>query len=131
MIELRLPELGENIESVDVSAVLVREGDRVARDQPVIEVETEKASLEVPADSDGLVVEGPRPLTYGRDTLPVYCCHEPVMERASIEATGVPLFVVDPSDRLGEEPCRTYLYKDPAKIPERFYERLGLTKPKP
>ena len=79
---------------------------------------------------DGLVVEGPHPLTYGRDTLPVYCCHEPVMERASIEATGVPLFVVEPSERLGDEPCRTYLYKDPAKIPERFYARLGLTRPK-
>jgi hypothetical protein len=77
-----------------------------------------------------LVVEGPRPFTYGRSELPVYCCHEPVMEKASIEATGEPLFIVEPSERLGEEPCRTYLYKDPARIPERFYTRLGLEKPK-
>jgi len=81
------------------------------------------------APRGGLRIEGPSPLTWGRSELPVYCCHEPVMEKASIEATGVPLFVVDPSERLGEEPCPTYLYKDPADIPEHFYTRLGLTKP--
>ncbi|NNK63948.1 MAG: hypothetical protein HKO98_12170 [Gemmatimonadetes bacterium] len=73
---------------------------------------------------------GPRPLTWGRESLPAYCCHEPVMEKASIEKTGVPLFVVDPPERLGVDPCPTYLYKDPADIPERFYTRLGLEKPK-
>jgi pyruvate dehydrogenase E2 component (dihydrolipoamide acetyltransferase) len=55
--ELKLPELGENIEEVGVSAVLVAVGDIVRRDQPVVEVETEKASLEVPATSDGKVAE--------------------------------------------------------------------------
>lgn len=78
----------------------------------------------------GLFVEGPRPFTYGRDQLPVYCCHEPVMEKASIEATGVPMFIVEPSEQLGVLPCKTYLYKDAADIPERYYTRLGLTKPK-
>jgi pyruvate dehydrogenase E2 component (dihydrolipoamide acetyltransferase) len=55
--ELKLPELGENIESVEVSAVMVAVGDQVQRDQPVIEVETEKASLEVPAPTEGKVTE--------------------------------------------------------------------------
>ena len=57
MLELKLPELGENIETAEVSAVLVAIGDFVRRDQAVIEVETEKASLEVPATADGKVVE--------------------------------------------------------------------------
>ena len=55
MAELKLPELGENIETVDVSAVLVSVGDQVRRDQPVIEVETEKASLEVPSTFEGRI----------------------------------------------------------------------------
>ena len=55
MAELKLPELGENIETVDVSAVLVSVGDQVRLDQPVIEVETEKASLEVPSTFEGRV----------------------------------------------------------------------------
>ena len=55
--EVVLPELGENIETAEVSAVLVSVGDTIRRDQPVIEVETEKANLEVPAPAEGRVVE--------------------------------------------------------------------------
>ncbi len=55
--ELKLPELGENIESVEVTAVMIAVGDQVERDQPVIEVETEKASLEVPAPAAGKITE--------------------------------------------------------------------------
>lgn len=84
---------------------------------------------EASPNGGGLHVEGPRWLTYGRDTLPVYCAHEPIMERASIQKTGVPLFIVDPSDDLGRVPCKTYLYKNPEQIPEHFYTRLGLEKP--
>ncbi len=83
------------------------------------------------APRNDLMVKGPHPLTYGRDEIPVYCCHEPVMETDSFEGTGVPLFIVDPAERLGYEPCKTYLYKRPADIPERFYTRLGLEKPTP
>ncbi len=57
MSQLKLPELGENIEAVDVSAVMVSVGDLIRPDQPVIEVETEKASLEVPANCGGRVTE--------------------------------------------------------------------------
>jgi pyruvate dehydrogenase E2 component (dihydrolipoamide acetyltransferase) len=57
MMEVKLPELGENIETVEVSAVLVEVGTHVTEDQPLIEVETEKANLEVPASADGTVAE--------------------------------------------------------------------------
>ena len=56
-MEVKLPELGENIETVEVSAVLVEVGTRVTKDQPLIEVETEKANLEVPAPTEGTVTE--------------------------------------------------------------------------
>jgi pyruvate dehydrogenase E2 component (dihydrolipoamide acetyltransferase) len=54
---LRVPELGEGVESVDVVAVLIKVGESVALDQPVIEVETEKASVEVPSTIEGLITE--------------------------------------------------------------------------
>lgn len=54
-IEIRLPELGENIESADVLRVLVREGDTVAADQPILEIETEKATVDVPSSAAGRV----------------------------------------------------------------------------
>lgn len=54
-IEFKLPELGENIESGDVVNVLVAVGDTVSKDQPVIELETDKAVVEVPAPFAGTV----------------------------------------------------------------------------
>ena len=57
MTSIPLPELGENIETVTVSSVLVAEGDVVRKDQPVVEVETEKASLEVPATAAGTITK--------------------------------------------------------------------------
>ncbi len=53
--EFRLPELGENITSGDIIQVLVSPGDRIEKDQPVLEIETDKATIEVPAPESGRV----------------------------------------------------------------------------
>ncbi len=55
--EFKLPDLGEGVEEADVLSVLVSEGDRISADQNVIEIETEKASLEVPCPLEGEVVQ--------------------------------------------------------------------------
>src|SRR5215510_7793487 len=55
--EVNLPELGENVESGDVLRVLVKPGDHVKKDQPVIELETDKATVEVPSSAEGVVRE--------------------------------------------------------------------------
>jgi len=55
--ELKLPELGENIESADVVTVLVKAGDNIEKDQGLIEIETDKATVEVPSDTKGKIKE--------------------------------------------------------------------------
>jgi len=55
--EFRLPELGENITSGTVVSVAVAQGDAVHVDQTVMEVETEKAVVEIPATLGGTVTE--------------------------------------------------------------------------
>ena len=55
--EFKLPELGENIESADVIAVLVKAGDRLIKEQSVIEIETDKATIEVPSTVEGVITE--------------------------------------------------------------------------
>jgi len=52
---MKLPEVGEGIEAGTVVAVLVKEGDRVEIDQPVMELETDKAVVEVPSSVAGVV----------------------------------------------------------------------------
>ena len=55
--ELRLPELGENIESGDVVKVNVNPGEQVSEGQTVLELETDKAVVEVPSTMSGTVNE--------------------------------------------------------------------------
>ncbi len=55
MPEFKLPPLGENIESGDIVSVLVKEGDVVKAQQGVIEIETDKAVIEVPCTEAGQV----------------------------------------------------------------------------
>jgi pyruvate dehydrogenase E2 component (dihydrolipoamide acetyltransferase) len=55
MIDIRLPELGEGITSVEISDVLVTKGDSIEVDNPIIVVETEKASMEIPTIEGGIV----------------------------------------------------------------------------
>ena len=56
-IEFKLPELGEHIESGDVVKVLVEEGEPVAVNQGVCELETDKAVVEIPCPQSGRVVK--------------------------------------------------------------------------
>ena len=55
--EFTLPDLGENITSGDVVSVLVKAGDVVSPGQAVLEVETDKAVIEVPCPPDGVIQE--------------------------------------------------------------------------
>ncbi len=55
--EIALPELGEDVQTADVVEVLVSEGDTIEKEQPVLEVETEKAAVEIPAPFGGTVEE--------------------------------------------------------------------------
>ena len=57
ILELKLPELGENIESADVLNVLIKEGDTIEKDQGIIEIETDKATIEVPSTISGKVTQ--------------------------------------------------------------------------
>jgi pyruvate dehydrogenase E2 component (dihydrolipoamide acetyltransferase) len=53
--DFKLPELGENVSGGDVLRLLVKAGDRIANDQPVIELETDKATIEVPSSVAGTI----------------------------------------------------------------------------
>jgi hypothetical protein len=80
--------------------------------------------------ADGfLKVAQPQRMTYGRPDVPVYCTHEIAMERVDVENDGHPFVITEPAAELGKGYCRLLLYKNPKDIPERYYTRLGLTKP--
>lgn len=57
MLEFKLPAVGENIKSGNIVAILVAVGDVVKTGQPLLEMETDKASLEIPSPCDGTIKE--------------------------------------------------------------------------
>ncbi|HEX4145632.1 MAG TPA: 2-oxo acid dehydrogenase subunit E2 [Pirellulales bacterium] len=56
-VDFKVPDLGENIESGDIVSVLVKEGDQVAAQQAVFEVETGKAVVELPTPHAGKITK--------------------------------------------------------------------------
>jgi pyruvate dehydrogenase E2 component (dihydrolipoamide acetyltransferase) len=57
IVEFKMPELGENIDSAEVVKVLVEVGSKVKVDQILVEIETDKATVEVPAEFEGVIKE--------------------------------------------------------------------------
>lgn len=55
--EFKLPDLGEGVEAGDVVSVLVSEGDTVEKEQGVVELETDKALIEVPCEVAGTITK--------------------------------------------------------------------------
>ena len=54
-IEFKLPDLGEDIETGDVVRVYVAPGDKVEKEQSLMELETDKAALEIPSPASGVI----------------------------------------------------------------------------
>jgi 2-oxoglutarate dehydrogenase E2 component (dihydrolipoamide succinyltransferase) len=54
-VEIRVPSLGESVTQAQVGAWLKKEGEAVGADEPVVEVESEKATVVVPAPSAGVL----------------------------------------------------------------------------
>ncbi|MGA8380818.1 MAG: biotin/lipoyl-containing protein, partial [Stellaceae bacterium] len=55
--ELKVPSLGESVTEATVAKWLKRPGDAVAIDEPVVELETDKVTLEVSAPAAGMLAE--------------------------------------------------------------------------
>jgi pyruvate dehydrogenase E2 component (dihydrolipoamide acetyltransferase) len=82
--QIKLPNLGENIESGDVLSILVREGDTVKADQDLLELETDKATMPIPSPQAGKIT---KVLVREGDTVNVGA---PIMEIEAAEGAEKP-----------------------------------------
>lgn len=88
--EFRLPDLGEGVHEGEIVAVLVTVGDRVGEDEPILEVETDKAAVEITSPFAGTVT-GIR------------------VEPGDLVNVGDVLITFDGGVQAGEEPRKTVL----------------------
>jgi len=152
-MDFKLPELGENIESIQVARVLVKVGDTVVAEQPLLEVETDKATIEVPAPEAGTisavqVSEGDE-ITVGQvvvsldggaavDEAPVV--EEAVVEEEAVVQEEVPAPAAPeapPQSEPSPQPAaptieeQPYVYTDSVKVPaaptvRKFAREIGV-----
>ncbi len=98
--EYKLPELGENIEAADIVNVLVKEGDVIQKDQAIIEIETDKATIEVPSTVEGKIT---KLLVKAGDKVKV----------------GATIFIVEESEAESEKPETKTEKKTDKKVKEK------------
>lgn len=55
ILEMKVPSPGESITEVEIATWLVNDGDYVEKDQPIAEVDSDKATLELPAEQSGII----------------------------------------------------------------------------
>ncbi len=55
--EFRLPDLGEGLTEAEIARWLVQEGDGIDEDQPLVEVQTDKTTVEIPSPRAGMVLK--------------------------------------------------------------------------
>ena len=106
-IELKLPELGENIESADVVSVLVKEGDKIQKDQGLFEIETDKATIEVPSTQDGVVqkilIKAGDKIKVGQTVLMIEESVSAEVKTIIKKEEGVPAKTISPKEIITEE----------------------------
>ena len=106
-VEIKLPVLGEGVDSGTVAGVLVAAGDTVEVDAPLIELETDKAVIEVPASEAGVVASLP---VKAGDTVAVG------QVIATIEPASPPAPEAPAEEPAAEQPRRQ---APPPPVPER------------
>src|SRR5205085_5629733 len=57
MTEIRVPTLGESVTEATIGKWFKKPGDPVAVDEPLVEIETDKVTIEVPAPASGVLAE--------------------------------------------------------------------------
>jgi len=106
--EFKLPDLGEGLTEAEIARWLVDEGDEVAEDQPLVEVQTDKTTVEIPSPRAGTVL---KILVADGDVAPVGAVLVVIGEageqllravdsgvQAAGESAGEPLVAVVPAD---------------------------------
>jgi pyruvate dehydrogenase E2 component (dihydrolipoamide acetyltransferase) len=112
--ELKLPDLGEGLTEGEVARWLVQEGQEVAEDDPLVEIQTDKATVEIPSPAAGTVS---RILVAEGDVVPVGTV-------LLVIGDGTAAPVVEPAPTSKPEPDRERVRATP--LVRRLAQELGV-----
>ncbi len=113
-MDIKVPQIGESITEVTIDKWLFKEGDVVERDRPIAVIESDKATLELPAESSGTLT---KILKKSGETAQV---GETI---AVMDATGSPKPTVKPEAKAEPKPAAQPKAKAPEQAPSETIER--------
>jgi pyruvate dehydrogenase E2 component (dihydrolipoyllysine-residue acetyltransferase) len=108
--EFRLPDIGEGLAEAELAKWLVSVGDRVTEDQAVVEMMTDKATVELPAPGDGVIVEQ-------------------LAAEGDVVKTGTVLYVLETESRIGGPPAGAATREAPSAPVSRPQAPQGVLAP--
>lgn len=107
-MEIKIPEVGESVREALLAKWFKKSGDIVKRDEPICEIETDKITLDLQADADGVlsiaVVEG--------TTVPVGATIGAIEESASARESAVPAKVTPLPEKSADPPSSPSLRRE-------------------
>ena len=65
-------------------------------------------------------------MTCWREDFPVYCIHGPIMATIAVSSGLTPFALEIPAEKIGEEPCEFWMFKDLKSIPAEAYKKVGV-----
>ena len=119
--EMKVPTVGESITEVTISTWLKKEGDFVRLDEVIAEVESDKATFELPAEANGIL----RIVAKEKTTLPIggLICRIEVMEGGPAAAAAVPAL---PSASAASATSASYAAGTPSPAASKILDEKGI-----
>ena len=120
--EMKVPAVGESITEVTISTWLKKEGDFVKLDEVIAEVESDKATFELPAEASGIL----RIVAKEKDTLPIggLICRIEVTEEAPAEPSKAPQEAVKAGETSGGG--KSYAAGHPSPAAAKILDEKGI-----
>ncbi|WP_420602883.1 2-oxoglutarate dehydrogenase complex dihydrolipoyllysine-residue succinyltransferase [Flagellimonas sp.] len=115
VLEMKVPSPGESITEVEIAEWLVQDGDYVEKDQAIAEVDSDKATLELPAEESGIITlkaEEGDAVAVGE----VVC----LIDTSAAKPEGDAAPVAEKKEEVKEEPARKEAAK-PAEVKKETY----------
>jgi 2-oxoglutarate dehydrogenase E2 component (dihydrolipoamide succinyltransferase) len=121
--EMKVPAVGESITEVTISTWLKKDGDTVRLDEVIAEVESDKATFELPAEANGIL----RIVAKEKETLPIggLICRIEVMEGLGDAGAPAPATASAPSQSVGSE--KSYAAGHPSPAAAKIIEEKGMS----
>jgi pyruvate dehydrogenase E2 component (dihydrolipoamide acetyltransferase) len=127
-MDVRVPRLAEGVESATVANILVAEGDKIQKDQVIVELETEKAVGPIPSPASGRVakvhVKGGDEVSVGQVLMTVV--EEGAVEKAPAEKKEAPAAERKAAPREAQKPSAP---EEPRGDEYRYESRSGVSPP--